>query len=40
MTTEGYRFETDLLREDAMEEENKWSLDKEKHRYKDVSQCV
>ena len=29
VTTEGYRFETDLLREDAMEEENKWSLDKE-----------
>ena len=29
VTTEGYRFETDLLREDLVTEENKKSLDKE-----------
>ena len=29
VTTEGYRFETDLLREDIVTEENKQSLDKE-----------
>lgn len=40
VTTEGYRFETDLLREDAMEEENKWSLDKESIDTRCIAVCM